>query len=169
MKNFLVLLLLLCFAVPALALTSAVYLTIPGIKGDASDREHRDAIECISMKGPNVSGTSGPITLRKYQDSASTGLMAAACSGTPIGNVIVDLSSPGASGSVNVVQKFLLTKATVKEANIAYEKLNEGVRPVEEIVLSYEMIEWQTIPVGPDGSKGTIIKDTWNNQTRAKM
>lgn len=169
MKNFLVLILLLCFAVPALAANSVLFLTAPGIKGGASDKDHRDAVELISMKGPNKSTESGPIVVRKYQDEASTTLMAAATAGNSYPSIVIDLSSPVGSGQMVVVQKFTLGKVTIKEANVVYEKLNEGARPVEEITIGYETINWETIPLKPDGSpSGASIKDSWNNGTRSK-
>jgi type VI protein secretion system component Hcp len=167
-SSFLALTLILVLAVPVLA-ASTLCMMVPGARGTVSDKEHRDAIELISMKGPNKGSESGPIVVRKYQDDSSTTLMAAATAGNSYPSIVIDLSSPFGSGQMVVVQKFTLGKAVIKEANVVYEKLSEGARPVEEITIGYETINWETIPCRGDGSpSGSSIKDSWNNGTRSK-
>jgi len=169
MKYLIALALLLCLAVPSLA-ASTLFMRIDTLKGSYNgDRTHKDWCELVSMKGPNKSGESGPIVVRKVQDEASSALMGAATAGAAYPTIIIDLcTSSSAPDGQTVVQKFTLGKAVIREANVVYEKLAEGTRPVEEITISYDTINWEASTVRPDGAAGPGTKDSWNNGTKAK-
>jgi len=147
-----------------------MYMRLGTFQGNVTDRDHRNAIEVVAIKGLNRGGESGPITIKKYQDDASTPIFAACAAGALLPDAVIDIYKPVTSGGpLVVVGKITLGKVTIKEANIIHDKTVDSANPLEEITLVYETIQWETIQYGADGAKKGTLKETWNNVTKAKI
>jgi type VI protein secretion system component Hcp len=160
-KLFVVLLLVLV-AVPALAAYNMT-LTGPGLKGEVSDREHRDAVGLVGLKGPNKPGDSGPLVVQKNLDAASNTLFAACLAGTVYPSLVIDVMKP-IGGQLMVVTRITLGKAIVKGVELKY-----GSELVEEVTLAYDTINWENIELRSDGSKGPSTTQGWDNRAGAKL
>ena len=169
-RPFFTLFLLLLLSVSGWAApTYNMYMRLGTIQGNVSDKDHRDWIEVVAIKGLNRLTESGPIVIKKYQDDASTPIFANCTAGNLLPDAIIEVYRPVTSGApMMVVGRLTLGKVTIKEANIVHDKTVDVANPLEEITLAYETIQWETIQYNADGSKKATLKDTWNNGTKAK-
>ncbi|MCU0641649.1 MAG: type VI secretion system tube protein Hcp [Candidatus Margulisbacteria bacterium] len=157
-----VLILLALTVVPAFAAYNMV-LTGPGLKGEVTDREHRDGVGLVALKMSNKTGGSGPLVIEKNLDAASNTLFAACLDGTVYPSLVIDVMKP-VGGSMMVVTKITLGKATVKNVELKYESAL-----IEEVTLAYETISWNNIELHPDGSKSGESTQGWDNRAGAKL
>lgn len=154
---------------PVLAAYSAFLDLGPAFKGSASDRDHRDCIEVVSIKGPNKATEAGPLTLQVRVDQSITNLLAAATQGLayPIGRVDV---SQTIGGTARTTLRMTLNKVTVKEVNFLIDKETDANNPMAQVVLSYDTITWEYPDLKPDGSTGgPAVKQGWDNLNKVKI
>jgi len=147
------------------------FLQIDGIKGESTDKDHKDWIEILSYShsiapaGPAVGAAPGQvanhdIVITKHVDSSSPKLYEAASSGKHIPTVSIDLMR--ASGGTPV--KYL----NIKMDNVIISKMSASVSvgadtPNENITFNYGSIKWTyTQQKSADGSGGGNVTGGWD-------
>jgi len=132
-----VLILVFIIALPASIVSAEMFLKIEGVRGEATDKDHRDWIDVLSSSGgltrpgSGVTGTSrsqgtvsmGEITVTKQIDKASPKLNEALCKGTHIPEIKIEMTGTAGSG-----QSTIYTLKDVVISSIAKSGNNEIVR-----------------------------------------
>jgi type VI secretion system secreted protein Hcp len=174
---------------------TAMYMKIPGITGDATEKNHTQWIKITGMDvgvNRNISADPGHIanrestrpaisklTINKSLDSASSLLFGEACTGKAKQQIVIECCKTGDQGLTPVAQ-FTLENAIVSGYKVTTEAApqqsgsdkdqvatsdNGGL--VEEITISFDKIEMKTIPHGADGSAQTPISYGYDLKTAA--
>ncbi|MGN6450986.1 MAG: Hcp family type VI secretion system effector [Brucella intermedia] len=129
----------------------AIYLQIEGIKGDATQGQHKDWIEITTIDfgvmrhlNTRVGGISNreatepslnEIVVTKNLDLSTTDIFHSACSGTVGKTVIIHFVTTGASGRVYLEVK--LDNVLISNHHIT----SAGERPLERVHLNFTKIE----------------------------
>ena len=164
----LALVLVVCVS-PAMAAYSAFLELGPSFKGSANDKDHRDCIEVVSIKGPNKANEAGPLTLQVRVDQSIPALLLAATAGTAYPIAHVDVSQT-ISGAARTTLRMTLNKVVVKEVNFLIDKETDANTPMAQVVLSYDTITWEYPDLRFDGSSGgPAVKQGWDNLNKVKI
>jgi type VI secretion system secreted protein Hcp len=151
-----------------------IFLQIDGIKGESTDKDHKDWIEVLSyahsisqaasaVPSPSGGGGAGKVThqefvITKNVDVASPILYQACATGKHFLNVVIDVSR--ATGRAPVKYMTITMKDVfVSTAALSAPSANDS--PIETIALNYGSIQWAYAPQNPDGSIGTVVTGTW--------
>jgi len=154
---------------PVMAAYSAFLELGPSCRGSANDRDHRDCIEVVSIKGPNKANEAGPLTLQVRVDQSIPALLLAATAGTAYPIAHVDLSQT-IGGTARTTLRMTLNKVVVKEVNFLIDKETDANTPIAQVVLSYDTITWEYPDLRPDGSTGgPAVKQGWDNLNKVKI
>lgn len=153
---------------PVMAAYNA-FLELGPIKGTANDKDHRDCIEVVSIKGPNKANEAGPLTLQVRVDQSIPELLLAATAGTTYPVSHVDVSQT-IGGAARTTLRMTLNKVVVKEVNFLIDKTADANNPLAEVVLGYDTITWEYPDLRPDGSVGgPAVKQGWDNINKVKI
>ena len=147
------------------------YLQIDGIKGESTDKDHKDWISLISFSHsisqatsiPSGGGAAGKVThleivITKRVDIASPKLYEACATGKHFPNAVIDVSRSAVAAPV----KYLVIRMQdVIISGVASSGASGNDFPVETVSLNYGSIQWVYTPQNPDGSAGTDVIGTW--------
>lgn len=163
-----------------------IFMAVEGIQGNIDHEYHEDWIEIISLAtGIGTPGSSAwsptsgarmaervefqEVSIVKYVDSSSTGLIEAAAKGTHIGRVRIDLfrSSVGGEPPIrNMRYELKDVIVTSVKASVA----SNGDRMVEEVTLSFDVIRYTYTETDP--RTGASIGDStfgWSVMTNSPV
>lgn len=149
------------------------FLQLDGIDGEATQRDHRGAIELLSwswgMSNESPAGGGGGsgagrakaqslLFVHRY-DKASPPLLRHAASGRHIATAVLSARRSGAGA-----RDFL--KITLKEVMVvAIQMADNGDGPVEQVALNFSDIAFAYTPQTPRGGAGTPVRVAWNLRT----
>ncbi len=152
------------------------YLKIKDIPGECDDQKHKDWIRIdsyshkIEQKATRSVGTTraattgradhGVFKVKKFIDKASPKIDLTCSKGNRIDEVLIELCR-AAEGS-QPYMKFRMTDVTVSAVDYGGSSQDESGLPLEEVALSYTMIEWTYTEVDDKGKKKGDIKSFWN-------
>jgi type VI secretion system secreted protein Hcp len=166
----------LLIAIFALGLFSAstlygpAYMKLGDIKGESQSSEHEDEIdvlayswgmarEAISGGGAAGKAVFKEMTITKRMDKASPKLMEVSATGDTSRDAIITLTNSDGTG-----QQFAYLKITLGNVIVSSVSSNWGGdgRPVEEVTLNYNTIQFEYIPQLPDGSGDQPVTFAWD-------
>ena len=148
-----------------------IYIQIDGIKGESTDKDHKDWIEVLSVGqsiSQSASSTAGgggttrsqhePFTITKHIDLASPKLYEACSGGKHIKNVTIEMMRT--SGDKR--DKYMVVG--LKEVIILRVATSgSGENLTDSVSFNYGTINWTyTQPERADGSKGGNTTGGWN-------
>ena len=170
-------LLLLCVATQA---ASEIFMKVDGIPGDSTDDKHKNEIVLANyaysffQTGATSTGGGGgvgrltvtPFTVTKFIDSSSPRLALACASGQHFRQV--DIVVREVSRDQVEFIKFKLEDVTITSFNASFNKeYSANTAPIEQVQLTFAVIEMSFIPVKADGSAGTEVKMRWDVRRNA--
>ena len=164
--------------VPAAA-ASDYLLELDGIKGESSDKKHKDTIEIesfswgVSRQGTLSSGGGGgagkvsisEITVTKLVDKSSPLLFKRAATGQHIKKAVLFVRKAG--GEQQDYMKITLEDLLVSSFKTAPSKSSNSV-PLESVSLNFTKIEFSYAPQKPDGSLGAPLTATYDLKAAKK-
>jgi type VI secretion system secreted protein Hcp len=144
------------------------------IKGEAQDADHKDEIELVSwswgMQGKPAlggGGASGKSTIHdlkiiKRVDAASTALMQALRTNEEIQTAV--LTARKAGKGQHEYLKITIEQGRVTALDVDVDPASAGAELIERVSFSFNKIEVEYTPQGPDGQpKGsTVFTDQWS-------
>lgn len=149
------------------------YLQIDGIKGESTDKDHKDWISVISFShsisqvtsvpSPSGGGAAGKVThqeivVTKHVDIASPKLYEACATGKHFPNAVIDVSR---SAGATPAKYLVIRMQDVIISGVASSGASGNDVPIETVSLNYGSIQWVYTPQNPDGSTGTDVIGTW--------
>jgi type VI secretion system secreted protein Hcp len=156
-----------------------IFLQLDGIKGESTDKDHKDWIEVLSLAqvlentaptggaGAAGSGSSAgkstgrveiqEITINKQVDVASPKLYAACLTAQVIKTATVEVIR--AAGATRV--KYLVIKLEQVIISRAVTSI-DSQSPHESVSLNYGKVQWSYSPQKPDGTQAVDVTDGWN-------
>ncbi len=153
----------------------AGYLKIGDIKGEATDKGHKEWINVLSisqsLSRPMKSGisgstrqrasvTCGDVIVTKEMDASTPKLIQAVCDGSDFKEVQLDVTtSTGAGGRVPYYM-WKLHNVRVSSYDVSGQGDDGGVF-YETLSLNYEKIEWTYDKMGKDGKSTGKIDASW--------
>ncbi|MFW6162404.1 MAG: Hcp family type VI secretion system effector [Planctomycetota bacterium] len=158
-----------------------VFLKLDGIKGESTDAAHESWIEVLSYTldvhqrhqgtGRPGSGPTGGsqtsashLTIRKVTDAASAMLFSHCVQGSPIRKARLEVCEPaGDKHVVGAVDMRQVRVLSYDDKGVADE--HGAPRPIEEIVLGYDKIEWEVTPIKHGGQSKATVKRGWDLKT----
>ena len=155
-----------------------IYMNYDGIKGEATQQDHKQWIDVLSVSwgaGRSISTVSGSaqnreaseptlseISIVKQFDAASPKLFTEACAGSEGKTVKIELTTTG-SPSV-VFCQYTLTNALIS----SYSVSSSGDRPTESIGISYTKLEFKFTPYDDKNKAGTPTTVSYDLATTKK-
>lgn len=154
-------------------MASDMFIKIGDIKGEASDKTHKDEIDVLSWSwGMSQSGTmhggggggAGKVsvqdlTFSKYVDKASSPLGLACCNGTHIPEAVLTVRKAGKTP----LEMLIITMKECLITSISTGGSPEEDRLTESVTLNFAYVEMAYQPQKADGSKdGGAIELKWN-------
>lgn len=165
-------------ALPARA-ASDIFVQVEGIPGESTDVKHKGWIEVLSFStGVTQSGAAGakmgagggtgkadiaPFTITKSVDGSTPRLFSAACGGTHIKRVVVEVTSAGQDKYVFL--KYTLNDVIVSSVRTSGAGNSDANKPMEEIAFSFAKIEMEYTPQDASGKAGAPVKASWDMTT----
>ena len=164
---------------PAPAAASDYLLELDGIKGESSDKKHKDTIQIesfswgVSQQGTHSSGGGGgagkvsfsDITVTKVVDKSSPLLFKRAATGTHIKKAQLFVRKAG--GEQQEYMKITLEDLLVSSFKTAPSKSSNSV-PLESVSLNFTKIEFSYAPQKPDGSLAAPLTATYDLKAAKK-
>lgn len=159
-------------------MTSDVYLQLEGIRGESSDAQHKDWIECecaswrVVQPPSTTSSTAGGHTaeccyhtgvdLRKLTDLASPLLLQHCSMGKTISSAKLEFYRADGTGQRVRYMSVELTNVVVTDvAPGAYE----GKLMSEHVTLGYSKVKWHYIQQKIGGGEKGVVVGSWNLAT----
>jgi type VI secretion system secreted protein Hcp len=144
-----------------------IYMDFDGIKGEATQQDHKKWIDVLSLSwgaGRAVSTTTGStsnreasephlsdVSIVKLFDESSTALFVNSCTGNEGKTVKIDLTTTGSPS--NTYCTYTLSNALIS----SYQVSTSGDRPTESVSISFTKLEFKFTPYDdknkPMGSK----------------
>lgn len=159
-------------------MASNMYLNCESIKGESTDKNHKDWIEVLSfshglsqpISGASATGGSraaradfAPFVVTKYVDKASIDLNLSCAKGTHIDKVVLEICQE--TDEQICYLKYELENVMIQSVLIDGAS---SERPHETVAFVYAKISWTYTMVNTDGSVGSIIgPKKWNLETNA--
>lgn len=152
------------------------FVNFGDIKGESTDKDHKDWVMILSYgheitQPPSVTQkTAGGRTAEavehsefrivKLLDAATPKLYEAACKGTHLPEVVVELWRSGGEPVkyMEFKMKEVLISGVIQDGNPS----GEAKFPTEVIKMTYGAIEWTYTKQKPDGSAGGNVAAKWN-------
>ncbi len=172
------------------------FLKLDGIKGESTDRQHKDEIDLISFSwgetnaGRAISGggaaAAGRVTFQDFHfthrvDKATPLLFFACASGQHIATATLTCRRPSAQGTTAAAPDAAVPAPKPGEfliyqmSNVLVSSFADaGVsadedRPVETVSLNFTQIQIEYTPQNVDGVNGTPITRGWDVRTNKKV
>jgi type VI secretion system secreted protein Hcp len=142
---------------------SDYFLKIDGVEGESTDEQHQGEIEIQSFSwgmsnsstfSGGTGGGAGKVSMQDIHftrrlDKASPKLMLACATGQHIPSAKLFCRKAGADGKP--VEYYTITLSDVLVSSVSAGGSSGDVIPTESISLNFAKIEWQYVPVSPDG------------------
>jgi type VI secretion system secreted protein Hcp len=152
----------------------------PDVSGESQDSVHKDQIDVIAWSwGLSNSGSaqsgggagSGKVnvqdlTITKYVDKASTGLILAACNGTHYATVTLYVRKAGGTAPIEYL---VITLTEVIVTSVSTGGSGGQDRLTENVSLNFATVQVQYTPQKTDGSADAALTVGWNVLTNAKL
>jgi type VI secretion system secreted protein Hcp len=152
------------------------FLQIEGIKGESTDKDHKDWIEVLEyqhgvsqqqLSSVSAGGGRGAgradfknFTVFKMLDKSSPDLMLHCANGKHIPTVTLDLMM--AAGDSHNSAKVIMKDVTVTSVHATGSPQGQTPRPQEVVSFAYSQITWSYTPVDHAGKKGAEVKQGWD-------
>lgn len=163
----------------------AAYLQIGDIKGEATDKNHKDWIEVLSVSQgvsrPMSAGTSnatsqrnrsaatlGDIVCVKVVDASSAKLAEAVCDGKNFDTVKLDICTSVGDDSRKPYFQWELKNVFITHYDIS-GSTTDSAAPTETISLNYAQIRWIYDKIGKDGKSQGKVEAGWDVHEAKKM
>lgn len=155
----------LCLAGAGSAMAAVdIFLKVDGIKGESTDKNHRDEIDVISWSW-GVAARAEPragkrgcvqdLTLTKLVDRATPPLVGAAALGTLVPKAVLTVRKPTSTSSG--LEFLTLELSQVLVTSVQQAASNGGDQVVEQITLKAETILVSYRSQNPDGTAGAPV------------
>jgi type VI secretion system secreted protein Hcp len=147
------------------------------IKGESTDKEHKDWVSILKYdhavtQPPSVTQKSAggrsaeevdhsEFSIVKLVDAATPKLYEAACKGTHIPQVVIELWRSGGDKPVKYME-FKLKEVLISGVIHNGDPTGAAQFPTETVKLSYGYIEWTYTKQKPDGSAAGNVAAKWN-------
>ena len=157
-----------------------IFCQIDGIKGESTDKDHKDWIELLSfswgMSQPvsAASATGGrgaervdisDFSVMKTSDASSPHLMQACCDGRHINKVVIKLCQAG--GEKHPYMTYSLENVIVSTVQ---PSSSGGDKPIENVTFNFGKYTVEYTPMGHDGKPGSKVGPMgWNLEANTKM
>jgi type VI secretion system secreted protein Hcp len=159
-------------------MASDIFAKIGDIKGETTDKEHKDEIDVMSYSwGVSQTGTmafgggagAGKAQFNDFNfqtnvSKASPALFLACASGTHIKEATITVRKAGNDSK----QDYLILKLTDVLVS-SYNAQSGGDRPTESISMAYAKIEFTYKPQNADGSLGAPVTAGWDLKANKKV
>jgi len=153
------------------------FVNFGDIKGESTDKDHKDWVTILqydhAVKQPasvtqKSAGGRGAeevdhseFTITKLVDAATPKLYEAACKGTHIPEVTVELWRAGGESPVKYME-FKLKEVLISHVGHDGNPTGEAQFPTEVVKMTYGYIEWTYTKQKPDGSAAGNVAAKWN-------
>jgi len=160
----------------------SIFLHYDGVKGEASDPDHKDWIDVISWhvgterditantstRGDRESSNARTteLFLSRHMDSATPKLFLESCCGTGK-TVKLHLTKTGKGDGADGYMEFTLHNALISKLEISGHQ-DSSKRPLETISISFVKIEVRYIPYDSDGNAMAPIAIGFDTATNSK-
>ena len=147
------------------------------IKGESTDKEHKDWVAVLSFdhgvaQPPSVTQKSAggrsaeevnhkEFSIVKLLDAATPKLYEAACKGTHLPEVVVELWRAGGDKPVKYME-FKMKEVLISGVISNGDSTGTAQFPTETIKLTYGTIEWTYTKQKPDGSAAGNVAAKWS-------
>ncbi len=162
----------LLVALPAQAAVDMFLSFVPEIKGESTDKVHKDKIDVLAWSwGMSNSGTTHvggaggagkvnvqDLSLTKYVDRASPALMQKCANGGHMTEATLIVRKAGA----NPIEYIKITMTEVMVTSVSTGGSGGEDRLTENITLNFAKVKFEYVPTKPDGTADTAIPMTWN-------
>jgi type VI secretion system secreted protein Hcp len=147
------------------------------IKGESTDKDHKDWVMITSYnqsvtQPPSVTqksaggrsaeaATFSEFTITKLMDAATPKLFEAACKGTHIKEVTIELSRAGGDSPVKYMEiklKEVMISGVIHNA----DPTGESQFPTETVNMTYGAVEYTYTKQKPDGTASGNVAAKWN-------
>ena len=160
----------------------AILLNYEGIKGETSDKNHKDWIDVASWtwgtKRTITSNTStrgdressnaviSDLQITKYMDSSSLKLFIESCCGTGK-EVKLRLTKTGTGEGSDVYMEYILKNSLISQYDVGGDE-DDIKRPLETITISFTEIEVKYTPYDEDGNTMAPLAGGFDTATNTK-
>jgi type VI secretion system secreted protein Hcp len=145
------------------------------IKGESTDKDHKDWVAVLGFDHGVTrrlsSGSAGArgaeaadhseFTIVKLLDAATPKLYEAACKGTHLPEVVIELWRAGGTNPLKYME-FKLKEVLVSGVIGAGDPAGPSGFPTETIKMTYGAIEWTYTKQKPDGSPAGNVSTKWS-------
>jgi type VI secretion system secreted protein Hcp len=147
------------------------------IKGESTDKDHKDWVSILKYdhavtQPPSVTQKSAggrsaeevnhsEFTIVKLVDAATPKLYEAACKGTHLKEVVIELWRAGGDSPVKYME-FKLKEVLISAVIHNGDPTGSAQFPTETVKLSYGYIEWTYTKQKPDGTAAGNVAAKWN-------
>lgn len=147
------------------------FLEIEGVPGESDDAKHQDWIEILSYSHGIKCVTDvippqtehNDISVTKEIDKATPKLCLLACNGNVIPTVTLQIMREVASNVRDNYYEIILTNVRVTSVNSGVPvAIGSGERPVEEVSLNYEQIQWKYTEFDANGDPTGNVTENWD-------
>ncbi len=156
-----------------------IFLKIDGIKGEATDVNHKDEVELLgwswgvsevlisSGSGGTVGGTPkvGNFAISKHVDRASPRLLEACLTAKHINEVVLTQRRAGAG-------KFSFLTITLKDvliSSLGDSDTDAAPRPTENVAFIFSKMIYEYVPQKPNGQPDTPVRLRWDVKANKKF
>ena len=158
----------------AAAAAVEMFLRIEGIEGESTDKAHAREIdvqsytlgatrgEATTTRTRSGSVTFSDFTIVKRMDKSSPKLLEAAATGK---NHTAAVLSVRRAGEAQDFLRYTLRDVTVT----SYQASGASDTPTEQVSLNFGLVEVEYAATGRDGSRGEVVKASWNTKTAVKQ
>lgn len=157
---------------------TAIYMKVPGINGDVTEKGHQQWIKLgrmqfnakrkLSAEPGNMANREATrpsfseVTVEKSLEGASSLLLGEACTGNQGKTIVIECCKTGDSGLTTVAQ-FTLDNAiisgynldTAPDETIGNDSVHRGA--IERVAISFSKIEMKTFPTDATGKQQTPV------------
>jgi type VI secretion system secreted protein Hcp len=144
------------------------------IKGESTDRDHKDWVAVLDFDHGVTRPSSGSagargaeaadhseFTIVKLLDAATPKLYEAACKGTHLPEVVIELWRAGGTNPLKYME-FRLKEVLISGVIGRGDPAGPSGFPTETIKMTYGAIEWTYTKQKPDGSPAGNVSTKWS-------
>ena len=144
------------------------------IKGESTDKGHKDWVQVLqydhsiaailqNSAGSNVRGQveHSEFSIVKLVDAATPKLYEAACKGTHLPEVVIELWRAGGDKPVKYME-FKLKEVLISGVISSGDSKDAQQFPTETIKMTFGAIEWTYTKQKPDGSAAGTVRTKWS-------
>jgi type VI secretion system secreted protein Hcp len=161
------------------SMATDIFLKIDGIKGEATDVNHKDEVELLGWSwgvsevlissggGGTVGGAPkvGNLAISKQVDKASPRLLEACLTAKHIDEVVLTQRRAGAG-------KFSFLAITLKDvliSSLSDSDMGSAPRPTENVAFVFSKVIYEYVPQKPNGQPDTPVTLRWDVKANKKF